>query len=395
MTRVLDRWVFFTWWSQLNARFESLSPVVRRSVIISAIILGVALRIWAQTKPGNYDFDSWLIGSTRALDGEDPYSTSRYNYAPPWLLILTALQALTGEREGFRLGITLVLTAVDLGIAATLIARRYPLPAVLFLIVPIGIAISGQHQQFDNIAVLLALLAMMVAAGIRSERVCRSDYAVVALLGLSISVKHIFLVFPLWLFMTAKTWPRRLLYLFAPLVIFGLVLLPAYIYSPTYVMKYVINYQGANNSPVLYFLAPDQLVPWLIDHSGAKVLFVLLLILAGWLFRKTPPYELALVYTISTVLFSWAVVNQYLAIPLAGVLVFLNIGFLVWLGLVTIYLGGDPTVLDIPVLNQIQPHTLLEYNVVAQDLFPWLLLGWILLYVCRMRSRADSTGTDP
>jgi len=39
------------------------------------------------------------------------------------------------------------------------------------------------------------------------------------------------------------------------------------------------------------------------------------------------------------------------------------------------------------VLNQIQPHILLEWNQVMQDLFPWLLAGWIFLALALRQSR--------
>jgi len=113
-----------------------------------------------------------------------------------------------------------------------------------------------------------------------------------------------------------------------------------------------------------------------------------LLLVAGWFFRHLPPFELALAYTLSAVVFSWAMVNQYLAGPMAAVAVFLNLGFLIWFLLSSLYLGGDPGVLNLPVLNSIQPHVLLEWEKVMQDLFPWVLAGWIIFaFASRMPER--------
>jgi hypothetical protein len=88
-----------------------------------------------------------------------------------------------------------------------------------------------------------------------------------------------------------------------------------------------------------------------------------------------------LIYTLTAVLLSWAVVNQYLAIPMAAVAVYLNAGLLVWLVLASIYLMGSADVLNVWGVRVIQPNLLLEYNVVVRDLFPWLLIGWGLMVV--------------
>ena len=97
-------------------------------------------------------------------------------------------------------------------------------------------------------------------------------------------------------------------------------------------------------------------------------------------------FERTLVYSITVVLFSWAVVNQYLAIPLVGVAVFLNLGFLIWFTVASVYLLGDPLGMNVPFLNIVQPHVLLEWQVVMQDLFPWLLFGFLLLVARYLRT---------
>lgn len=130
------------------------------------------------------------------------------------------------------------------------------------------------------------------------------------------------------------------------------------------------------------------MAPWVLEHGGGKVAFLVLLIAAGWLFRKLPPFELTLAYTLSAVVFSWAMVNQYLAGPMAAVAVFLNVGFLIWFLLSSLYLGGSEGVLNLPVFNTVQPHLLLDWEKVMQDLFPWVLIGWVVFaFATRMPGR--------
>lgn len=375
----VDELVFFAWWVRLQRRVEGWTRPQRAWLLGVTIALGIAARLWAQSLPGNWDFGQWINVSTAALDGQDPYALYGYNYPPPWLMTLALFNAVTSSTESFRLLIALLLIAVDLGILALLVRRGYTLAAVVFFLSPITIAISGQHQQVDGIAVFFALAAMTALSGVEGSRIAGRDWLAIALLGLSLGFKPVFLLLPLWLAMRPGEWRRRLFLLVGPLVVFGLVFVSAFIaYPVSEVIGRVLGHGGANNSPLVNAFVPGQLAPWFIDRGGAKLLFLVLLIAAGWLFRKLPPFELALAYSISAVLFSWAVVNQYLVTPMAAVAVFLNIGFLIWLALATLYLGGAPDALNLPVLNQIQPHVLLDWNQVMQDLFPWLLIGWVL-----------------
>jgi hypothetical protein len=63
---------------------------------------------------------------------------------------------------------------------------------------------------------------------------------------------------------------------------------------------------------------------------------------------------------------------------MAAVAIFLNLGLLIWFLLSSLYLGGSEGVLNLPILNSVQPHVLLDWERVMQDLFPWVLLGWII-----------------
>ena len=351
--------------------------------------VGVGARLWAQTLPGNWDFGQWINVSTAALEGQDPYSLFGYNYPPPWLVTLAIFNAITESPESFRLLIALLLLAADLLIAWLLIRRGYSLAAVAFLLSPVVIAISGQHQQVEGIAVALTLAAMAVLGAGRAARITGADWGMAVLLGLSLSFKPVFLLLPLWLAMRPGAWGPRLFRLLAPLAVFGIVFASAFlVYSPQVVIRKVLQHGGANNSPLINFFLPDQIAPWVLEQGGGKVAFLFLLLAAGWFFRHLPPFELALAYTLSAVVFSWAMVNQYLAGPMAAVAVFLNLGFLIWFLLSSLYLGGDPGVLNLPVLNSIQPHVLLEWEKVMQDLFPWVLAGWIIFaFASRMPER--------
>lgn len=379
------RFVRFDWWQTLSSRLEGARPSVRIGIVALAVAVGVVGRLWAQTKPGNFDFNVWLVASQSLLDGNNPWALDQFNYGPTWLGIITGLQFLSADTAQFRLLIEIVLTAIDLSIMAILIRRRYTLAAIVFFLSPITIAISGQHQQIDNMAILVALIATIIAMRSRTAHLVAADWGAVLLLGFSLSIKHVFLLLPVWWFMRPGPMARRLLYLIGPYAVFGVSLLYPFLSARDTISQSMVQYSGANNSPVLYFLLPDQMMTWVSAWEGPKVFFVLALIFCGYLFRKTRMFEFTLLYTLCAVVFSWSIVNQYLAVPVAAMAIWMNLGFLVWMLLSTIYLFGDPTSIDFPLLNLIQPHMLLEYNVVAQDLFPWIFFGWVLLALNRQQ----------
>ena len=348
--------------------------------------IGIIARFWAQSLPGNWDFGQWNNVSEGALSGLDPYEVYGYNYTPIWLMILSLFKTFSTDQTSFRLIISVFLIAIDIWIAWMLARRGYSLAAYVFLISPIAIAITGHHQQIDGLAVALALAALLLMGKGTPERITRFDVQAVLLLGLSLSVKQVFLVLPLWLAMRSGSIHRRLLYLFVPPAIFLAMLASAFIpYSPRAVIDAVLFHDGTNIPPMVLAFVPHQLAPWVIENRGGMVLSLLFLMAAGYLFRRLRPFEAGLAYSITALLFAWGVANQYLVIPMAAVAVFLNVGFIMWFSLATLYLGGQAESLNLPLLNQIQPHVMLEWQWMGRDLFPYLLIGWIIFVFARNR----------
>jgi len=377
-----DRLVFFTWWSRWQNQVEGWPRKRRVTLLIGAVFLGSIAHFWAQTLPPNWDFYQWDNTSTALLEGRDPYVEFGYNYTPIWLLILGSLKWISSDQETFRLLISIVLFLVNIWIVVLLSRRGYSLAAALFILSPIVIAINGQHQQADSIALALALAAMLYANKESAARIVPTDFVAVALLGLSLSVKQIFIVLPLWLAFRPGPIRRRLLYLLVPPAIFaGFLGAGMLAFNPRYVFEEVLLHGSGANSPLVLTLVPHQLAPWVLENRLSLVLSLALLIPAGLLFRRLPPFEMTLVYTVAALLFAWGVANQYLLIPVAAVGVFMNLGFLLWLLGASFYLAGAPYPdgLSLPLLNQAHPHVFLEWFWMGRDLFPYLLLGSVIL----------------
>lgn len=354
----------------------------------SGITFGVAARLWAQTLPGNWDFWQWVNVSNAVLDGGDPYGLYGYNYPPPWLLTLTVFNALTPSETSFRLLISLLLIAADIGITVLLVRRGYTLAAVAFILSPVLIAISGQHQQVEGIAVFLALAAMTLFSKRESDRITSGDWGGALLLGLSLAYKPVFLLLPVWLLIRPGSLQRRLVHFVVPIAVFGAIFSSAFLAYPAgEVIQKVLGHSGTNNSPFINAFVPGQLAPWVIDHGGGKIAFLLILLATAVLFRRLAPFEMALAYTLTALTFSWAVANQYFATPMAAVAIYLNIGFLLWFLIVVLYLGGTHDILNVWLLRDIQPHVVLEWQQVMQDVFPWMFMGWVI-YVFATRSKS-------
>jgi len=371
---------FFTWWVRLQEKMSAW-PYRRQIVLVAgAMALGSIARIWAQTRPGNWDFYQWVNTSNAVIQGQDPYTIYGYNYPPPWVMILALFNNVTSSDASFRFLIALLMITVDIGIAYLLLKRGYSLAAAVFSLSPILIAISGQHQQVDGITVFLALSGMVLAGLAKGPTLTKYDWGAVLLLGASLSFKPVFLVFPIWLAMRPGPWRRRVFYLIAPGVFLLLAVATAFVaYPANAVVGKIFFHKGMNDSPMLQTFAPHQIAPWLIEHGFSKIIFLTLLISAGLLFRKLRPFELALIYSVSALTFSWAFANQYMASSMAAVAIFLNLGLLLWFLLGSLYVMGDVNTLGIPFITSIQQNVVFDYVWIGQDLFPWLLIGWILM----------------
>ena len=69
-----------------------------------------------------------------------------------------------------------------------------------FLLSPLGMHISGFHNQFDNFAILTALFSICFLKGHEKKWSIGQAWITAILLGISLTIKHIFLFFPIWLF---------------------------------------------------------------------------------------------------------------------------------------------------------------------------------------------------
>lgn len=328
----------------------------------SALILSISLKLFFSQKGHNFDLDSYHIVADLVTNGKNVYTcTERYNYGPVWFYILAVLKwvqehvVTIRSAESFHFYVAFLLSWVDAALAWIAWKKyRNLAAAVIFLLNPISLLITGYHSQFDNFAILIAILSVFIY----TSRLRYAEYWGLILLGGSLALKHVFIFFPLWLFFSetvVRRGPRvRWLALCAPVLIFLLSFIPYSFMAGAAdaILKHVFQYNANHNigffPHLLGFVAPVQeLDRWLAGipfFSGTKFLWFCAMVASGYVFRKRPLEELVLLYTIALCVFSTAIADQYLVIPALAACLLVPRSLLLWyFGVATIFLILPPS----------------------------------------------------
>lgn len=369
--------------------------------VVVAAVLGMSARLLAATQGHNYDIESYWIVANIVDEGGNVYAeTHRYNYGPAWFLVLGLLKDIADQfPEPFvalRYLVPTFLSGVDLAIAAMLLRRFGALSAVLFLLHPVSILITGYHSQFDNLAIAVGLAAMLLL-----ERDGRSDraggrawIAGVAMLGLSLIVKHLLIVLPLWLAIRQRSPWRAAAVLLVPTALLAASFLPFVAQGGEGIVRNVIGYRSFDNAPFLNWAVP----PIVARHLSATILVGLALLIAGWFFRRRRPSELLLVYSVTITVFAPAIANQYLAIPSAATAVFPNAGYLLYVVTTALYLVADASNLGIQWVAELLPGFLVRHemgDLAYAYLVVLLAAGFAITAVELYRASKSHDGTGP
>jgi hypothetical protein len=272
----------------------------------------------------NFDFESYtIVGSIAAKLGNVYAQTARYNYGPVFLCIQGFWYSLASffpfSRIVYRIFIIFTLTLADIGIAVYIYKKCGRSAAILFFLNPVSIIITGYHNQFDNIAVLIALFAMRYYNN--DKHFNKNDILFVVFMALSLITKHIFIFFLFWL-LVHKDLPlkKRIVYAGTPAILFLLSFIPFFRgMGKSGIIHNVFLYRSFNNFPLVHPVLKLLHIP--IDPSLYILFFVLLVCIAGILQRNENMEKSMLFYTLCLVSFSSAVANQYIVIPLAALFI--------------------------------------------------------------------------
>ena len=164
------------------------------------ISIGILLRFAVMSFGHNFDFESYCIVGDISGHFRNVYAeTSRYNYGVifSWIQgFLYRIAEIKSENFAvtYRIYIVATLTMADLGITY-FIAKRHSLrKAIIFFLNPISIIITGYHNQFDNIAIVLALLMLVFYN--EEDKFNKKDIGFILIFTLSLMTKHILFMLP-------------------------------------------------------------------------------------------------------------------------------------------------------------------------------------------------------
>ena len=194
-------------------------PPRKKKILIAAIIFSVfakltvtQLSIATMPKSGR-DYTTWKTVAGLMAEHKSVYAESSdhfcqvpdrgcYNFAPVWAWIVFGLDGLSnllhGETIGaFRLALTAFLATTDVLIGLVLVYGYSYTAALVFLLAPLFLWIETSQGNFNNLALLVALLAWLTIR--KKQPTSQAVFLSAVLTGLSLIIKHILALFPLWL----------------------------------------------------------------------------------------------------------------------------------------------------------------------------------------------------
>ena len=327
-------------------------------------VLSLSGKLLVSAVGHNFDYESYLIVAEIVRKGGNVYAeTNRYNYASGWFNVLGALDFFF--HSCFRYALIVFLSLADIGIAWLFWRLKKRIAALLFLLSPVALYISGYHNQFDNVAVFFAFASIYFLTGEKSLS-HRNAWISAFLMGLSLVMKHVFIFFPIWFLFRKIDLGKKAVLVLLPYMIFFLSFIPyaglkasadpsqeeslrediyfakSLITSPDFysfflsksgraklsfnleahagkaneamkgIARNVFLYKSSNNRVLLRLLFPE-----VVERLIPPFLFFLLgIIPAGLFLRKQNILECFCFYTGVLFVFSSAIADQYLAIPL-------------------------------------------------------------------------------
>jgi hypothetical protein len=291
--------------------------------LVIVLILGTAARFGIATRGHNFDFESYRVVADLMAQGQNVYAnTPRYNYGPVWFKIIHVLDILAGhDAKVFRWLLIGLLTAADAGIAFILWRRFGKLAATVFFLNPASIIITGYNNQFDNVAILMGLTAMLLIGDGFDRPVGRKKTGGLILMGLSLMTKHSLFVLPFWLAIKQRGLLQKALVASIPVFIFLIGFAPYWQNGHQGIVDNVFKYRSMHN-PILYNL----LIPeWLSSTLSSQTFWFGCMGVVGFICRNRKLLDYFAIYTAVMVAAAPSVGLQYLVIPLVFVAMNVNV----------------------------------------------------------------------
>jgi hypothetical protein len=226
------------------------------------------------------------------------------------------------------------VSLIDVAIAGVLVKRNNRAAALLYLCSPMSMIISGYHNQFDNLALLFALVALTYVESRPAYKTGDRDWGLnfkqiavmAALIGVSLCAKHVLIFFVVWLLLSKQlTLRSKVILAVVPFALFFGSFLPYLPLGAEGIAGNVFFYSPSMNAPTYYLFLGGPVLS-LLTHTDRifQKLFFVLIASAGLLLRKKTLPDLLLFYLLLLVFFSSTIYPQYLIIPLLPLAMYRN-----------------------------------------------------------------------
>jgi hypothetical protein len=329
----------------------------RQKLLITVILLSVisiVLKVLVAGLGGNNDLASWWDNARlMSLHGVLYAYTPFYNYGPIWAYMLWFLRIVLSHQNAlditnFHIWLVVFLSLVDCGISFYIWKIYGKIPAIIFLINPISVLITGFHTQFDNFAIFVGLAGWWYYLLSQSKKGKASDinYLLAAvLLGISLSLKHVLLFFPFWILMIPDKQKRNIYYKLAFFALIYLIFFGGFAFEVlrnwdirhqvwsgiiANVFKYNSSYGHSFTLSIIRLFFPPELLgnlfAWSPFFSRFKFIYLVVVLLYGF-FAVKKFKDIKLLYPLYLLVFfafSPNLTDQYEAIPLLAMAVFYN-----------------------------------------------------------------------
>lgn len=306
---------------------------------IKVAVIGISIRLLTVLIGHNYDIESWVIVGNIVNKGGIVYlETFRYTTGPIWCYILGVIYSLhnfigLNDAISYHFMITIFLSIIDLLIAYLLSRNFKPIAGLIILICPISILISGFHAQFDSFALLVAFVSWIITS--KSNKDSNNHILSAILIGVSLTIKHILVFYPLWLMLSNKqiNLRNRIIYTFLPYSIFLISFLP-FMIEPDIreaVINHVFRYEstiGNSLLGLLLSLLPNFIIKNILGSipifSGLKFFFFIGMFITGIVVSRKNYSNIFFFYIISMIVLTPSMADQYLVIPMIAVALFIG-----------------------------------------------------------------------
>ena len=328
-------------------KLKNLNIILSSIYFYISLPIAFAIRIWLASLGGNFDLESYNIVADLIIEGKQVYTnTWRYNYAPFWAYTLAGLKFLAlkfnNSANVFHFLIVSVLFSAEIFIAFQLLKKyKNPFIAILFILNPIGMVITGFHSQFDVLAIAFGYSASL---NLKENKFVKGS----VLLGISLIVKHIMVFYAFFLiFDKTISFKNKCIILAIPIILFLSSFLP-FLYQIDAIKENVFGYKfgfnGGIYSQILHLILPEQLVKtalfkWMPVFKDWMFIWFITMVFLGFLVQKYLKEYTFEMYLLIIVASSVSFSEQYLYIPVLALSVFYKkMGTWIYIFLASFYL---------------------------------------------------------